>query len=334
MKQYVMVTDTHLGRKNHNQFWAKVTEDLFDEIIDYCNTNNINTVIHLGDFFDSRKTLNVLTINKGIEICKKFEKNEIHLNIIKGNHDQFYKNLPKPHSLAYLDLFEYVHVIDDGVVVLDNTFALVPWGYPVEELDEDHIVMGHFEINGFITNYSGHVQEGSKLNKSDFNKFSKVYSGHFHTPSKDGNIEYIGSAFAMDFNDINSERGYYVIDSNGNKEFIEYTSAPKFKVMDAEDEIDREIIKGNIIRLTFTKDYGNVKNDKILQDVRNMNPVELHVDYKIAVDDDDIILDDSEFDIEDNYQVFMDYIDKSKEIPKHINRKMLKKVVDKIERGE
>jgi hypothetical protein len=194
--------------------------------------------------------------------------------------------------------------------------------------------MGHFEINGFVTNNSGHVQEGSKLNKSDFKKFNKVLSGHFHTPSIDNNIEYIGSAFAMDFNDINSKRGYYVIDSNGNKEFIEYTSAPKFVAVNTEDEIDKKVVENNIVRLTFTKDYGNVKNDKILQEVRNMNPVELHVDYKIAVEDDDIILDDSEFDIEDNYQVFMDYIDKSKDVPEHINKKMLKKVVDKIERGE
>ena len=194
--------------------------------------------------------------------------------------------------------------------------------------------MGHFEINGFVTNNSGHVQEGSKLNKSDFKEFNKELSGHFHTPSVDGNIEYIGSAFAMDFNDINSNRGYYVIDNNGNKEFIEYRSAPKFVSVNTEDEIDKEVVENNIVRLTFTKDYGNVKNDKILQEVRNMNPVELHVDYKIAVEDDDIILDDSEFNIEDNYQVFMDYIDKSKDVPEHINRKMLKKVVDKIERGE
>ena len=32
MSEFVIVTDTHLGRKNHNQFWADLTEYLFDEI--------------------------------------------------------------------------------------------------------------------------------------------------------------------------------------------------------------------------------------------------------------------------------------------------------------
>ena len=80
----LMLTDTHLGRKNHNKFWSDLTEDLFDEIIDYCIREDIDKVFHLGDFFDSKKSLNVLTINKGIDICQKFDNNKILLDTGAG----------------------------------------------------------------------------------------------------------------------------------------------------------------------------------------------------------------------------------------------------------
>ncbi len=72
------------------------------------------------------------------------------------------------------------------------------------------VLMGHYEIGDIVTNASGHTLENTKLKISDFSSFDKVFSGHFHTKSITSNIEYIGSAFPMDFNDINDSRGYCV----------------------------------------------------------------------------------------------------------------------------
>lgn len=323
-----MLSDTHLGRKNHHQFWSDLTENLFNEIIDLCNYEDIDTVIHLGDFFHSRKSLNVLTINQGNEICQKFDNNKINLYLVKGNHDQFYKNLSKPHSLKYLDLFKYVNVIDTESIELDD-FILVPWGCDIGQLPSDSNLMGHFEINGFIINSSGTEQKNAKFNKSDFNKFNKVYSGHFHTPSKDGNIEYIGSPFPMDFNDVDSIRGYYILEGD-TKQFIEYTQAPKFKKIQTNQEITEEDIKSNIIQLTFVEDYGNIKNEELIQKVNNMKPQELHIEYRINVDGEEELMLDEEFDVSDNAEVMREYIDK-KELPKHINKNVLKNIVKNLE---
>lgn len=328
--EFVLLADTHLGTKNHNQFWADLTETLFNEVLDLCLTENISTVIHLGDFFDSRKSLNVLTINKGIEICKKFNDNNIHMYIVLGNHDQFYKYLPKPNSLTYLELLPNIHIVDIEPIEVCG-YTLVPWGYDITQLPKDIDIMSHLEINGFITNSSGNIQEGSKLNISDFKKFNSVLSGHFHTPSYQSNIRYIGSAFPMNFNDVDSKRGYYLVKDNW--EFIEFTSAPNFIDIQSNQEFTQQDIKGNIIRFTFVEDYGNVKNDKLIQSVNDMNPQELHINYNIVTDDSELVLDDENFDVSDNSEVIREYIDK-KELPKHINKDILKKFVHNLEQGE
>lgn len=326
----VWVADTHLGVKSHNQYWADLTEKLFDEIIDYCLHNDIDTVIHLGDFFDSRKSLNVLTINTAQKIINKFESNQIYLYIIRGNHDTFYKDSDTPHSLSFLQQNQYITIIDEEPYQLDN-LTLVPWGYDVSKIqNKDTTLLGHFEINGFVTNSSGNEMQGAKLNKSDFKPFKQVYSGHFHTASKQGNITYIGSAFATSFSDINQQKGYYIYDE-GALEFIEFTDAPKFISLTSEDEYDKQLVEGNVVRLIYTQDYGNVRNQQIMDNLYNANPVSVKVHYQISEEEE--IVQDEEFDVNDNSMLVREYIDKS-ELPEHMNKEVLKKVVNQLEEGE
>lgn len=266
-----------------------------------------------------------------MKICEKIEKHGIELIIIKGNHDQFYKNLPTPHSLSFMSRFNCITIVDTEPYYLDNHNILVPWGYDISQLPEKTNLYGHFEINGFITNSSGRTQEGSILNKSHFKKFNTVYSGHFHTPSKDKNIQYIGSVYPMDFNDINSPRGYYIL-SESEIGFIEFTKAPSFERMDAGDveSIDKNKICGNIVNLVFTKDYGNYNNDEIIRKVQELEPLELHTDFKIETEDSSLDRKES-LELTNNSEVFREYIDDTNDIPNHINRDILKKFVGQLE---
>ena len=323
----VLVTDTHLGMANNDNLWIGVVEDLFNEIIDFCVKENIHTIIHLGDFFDSRKSLNVATLSKGIEICEKISKNNISLYIVRGNHDTYYKNLPTPHSLKQLSYIDNITVVDNKPLQLSD-YILVPWAQDLSEIPDDSIVMGHFEINGFVINAHGHTHEGSTLNISDFNRFKSVYSGHFHTPSQNGNITYIGSAFPQDFNDVGSVRGYYVIEGNS-LEFIEYTNSPKFVKLTSSDKF--EGVENNIISFTFLEDFGNVENEKILKQLQEMGPAKLHIDYAIQIiDDEDIVTDEGPVEVRNNSEVMREYID-TKTFPKHIKKPVLKKMLGKIE---
>ena len=72
--------------------------------------------------------------------------------------------------------------------------------------------MGHLEINGFKAT-RGHMME-TGMDTSVFDKFDKVYSGHFHTRSTDGKIYYLGNPYEMYWNDVNDTRGFHIFDTN------------------------------------------------------------------------------------------------------------------------
>ena len=42
-----------------------------------------------------------------------------------------------------------------------------------------------------------------------YQKFTKVFSGHYHTRSNDGRIFYIGNPYEMFWNDVNDDRGFH-----------------------------------------------------------------------------------------------------------------------------
>lgn len=252
------------------------------------------------------------------------KRNNIHLYIVKGNHDQYYKNQPEPHSLMVFNKHDNVTIIDNPMEFDDE--IVCPWGMVPEQTDKK-ILLGHYEINGIATNASGYELTGARLSISDFKQFDKVYSGHFHTKSLTNNIEYIGSAFAMDFNNVNSEHGYYHYDGGELVEFIEYTDACKFKQFTTDDDFGKIDIKGNICKLVFFTTYSEAEAAKIVEKVRAFEPKELYVDFKIESEE----VEEEELFIGTNSEIIQHYIDNIMDIPEGLNKKVLQSYVDKLE---
>ncbi len=59
--RYLLVTDTHLGLYGDSDEWHAVVRELFKDIVDTCHREDIRTIIHLGDFFHNRKSINTKT---------------------------------------------------------------------------------------------------------------------------------------------------------------------------------------------------------------------------------------------------------------------------------
>ena len=227
--KFAIITDTHFGARNDslvfNDYFYKFWEETF---FPYLEKNNINTVVHLGDVMDKRKFVSYKTAQDFRErFLQVFDDKNIHLKMIVGNHDIYYRNTNKVNSLNELvgrhpynrynniSIYDECRTFDfDGVPIM-----LIPWinseNYEstIVEINKTkaQIAMGHLEINGFEM-HSGHFAQGG-YDKGLFEKFDMVFSGHFHKKSDDGQIFYLGSTYQMTWADYNCSRGFHIFDT-------------------------------------------------------------------------------------------------------------------------
>ena len=71
--------------------------------------------------------------------------------------------------------------------------------------------MGHLELNGFRVNQQITMDHG--IDGDVFNKFERVFSGHYHTKSDNGNIFYLGNPYEIYWTDIEDVRGFNIFDT-------------------------------------------------------------------------------------------------------------------------
>jgi len=224
-----IITDTHFGARKgsdhlHNYFEMFYRDVFFPSL----EKHQIDTVLHMGDIFDSRKAIDLKSLEWSKRVVFEPLKKYKFISII-GNHDCYYKdtnyvNSPELLLKAYSNITLYSKATEIKVGGLD--ILMLPWinSQNFEEskkMIEDSkckVAMGHLEINGFKAT-RGHMME-TGMDTSVFDKFDKVYSGHFHTRSTDGKIYYLGNPYEMYWNDVNDTRGFHIFDTDT----LEHTS--------------------------------------------------------------------------------------------------------------
>ncbi len=326
----LLVTDTHLGINKSSELYHNVVFTLFEEIYQTCLKRNIHHIIHLGDFFHNRKELNTKTQAVAHKIAKLFTDELVYL--ILGNHDCYYNDTLKPTTAQLFEQYPNWRIIDEPTKILDNIvlcpYNQVPLGYRGE------YCMGHFEFAGFKMNNSYICETGSQLEDIKPNDFKHIYSGHFHTPSVKNNITYLGAAYQQTFHDLGNKLGYHIFE-DGDLEFIEYTKAPKFKIIktsEIEHVITKSDIKGNIIKLIYTEDYGTLQNQEMIDSVLEHMPVRLQTDFSnVKIEGSEEKLEESDASLLDHDEIITEYINKT-EVPPHIKKKMLLAMIEKLRR--
>ena len=223
-----IITDTHYGARKGSKHLHDYFELFYrDVFFPSLEEHKIDTVIHMGDIFDSRKAIDL----KSLEWSKRvvFEPlKKYKVYAIIGNHDCYYKdtnhvNSPELLLQNYPNIKLYNKATE--IKVGNAKILMLPW-INSENFDETKqlidktkakVAMGHLEINGFKAT-RGHLMENG-MDVKTFNKFEKVYSGHFHTRSSDGKIYYLGNPYEMFWNDVNDPRGFHIFDT----ETLEHT---------------------------------------------------------------------------------------------------------------
>ena len=225
-----IITDTHYGARKGSQlfhdYFEKFYRDVFFPVL---IGEEIDTVIHMGDAFDSRRGVEFRSLDWAKRVVfDPLKENGITMHLMVGNHDAYYKNTNEINSIDLL-LGEYNNVITYSspteVKIGGLDILFVPW---ITEENKEHtfdclrktkceVVMGHLELNGFKAT-QGHMMEGG-TSVSEFERFKRVYSGHFHCRSNRDGIYYLGNPYEMFWNDVDDPRGFNLFDT----ETIEHT---------------------------------------------------------------------------------------------------------------
>lgn len=273
-----IITDLHFGvRKDDPFFLEKQKEWWVNQFMETVKSENIKTVIHLGDLLDNRRYTNSNTLFELNKLMSMLDDEGIYLYNIIGNHDTYYKNTNRVNT-PQLFFPQYQHIVDDieFVRIGKYDFYLVPW---LTEENQDRILtkldkideatraktylLGHFEIAGI--NVNGRIMEHG-LEQSLFFGWKKVLSGHYHAPSITNNIHYIGNPFYHTWNDYGADKGFYIYNSEDDEFNHIETSDVVYHIftLDELKEINTDDYKNQIIR---------IKVDNLKDNQKILNPI-------------------------------------------------------------
>jgi DNA repair exonuclease SbcCD nuclease subunit len=305
------ITDTHCGARSSSSIFRDYMKWWYETyFFPTLKTKDVETILHLGDFFDNRNSISLSDIDFVVNwFAKKLVEGNHKFIITLGNHDVAFKNTNKIHSLTMLKAAapDNVIVIDEPVLMtLDGQrYALIPW---INSSNYDStmeflagisdkastIVAGHFEIAGAKMYANSSVCEHG-LNAELFNEFKELWSGHFHHKSKMGNIKYLGSPFHLNWQDYDDERGFHLFDSStGNLEYVENETClfrqvafdeAIFKAM--KDDEYKELFEGMFVRLVIDDEYSKVVLMDTISKINRVKPHDLQVINNHIVKKDD-----------------------------------------------
>lgn len=319
-----LITDQHFGAREGSTIILEHQRNFYEHIFfPFLDATGIKNVICLGDIFDKRKYTNNFVIDQ----CKKFffdelEKRLIDLHIIVGNHDCFYKNTLFPNTPDIL-LVEYENIVvvnEPRVVSIEGCdIAMIPWicqdnyddSNDVIKNSKTDICMGHFEIESFQM-YRG-VESHGGLPVATFDRYDKVFSGHYHHRSSKGNITYLGTPYELTWQDYGDPKGFHIFDlETRDLRFIEnpYKLFVKLEYNDLDQEpidISSLNLKDVYIKLIVVNKTDYYKFDSFISKLYARGVFEV----KIIEDMNDISYKEisEEVKMEDTQSVLMGYID-------------------------
>ena len=334
-----IITDQHFGcRKNsklfHNYF-LKFYNDVFFPVLE---SEGINTIVDMGDTFDSRKGIDFSALSWAKDhYYDRLKEMGCTVHTIVGNHTAYYKNTNEVNAVDLL-LREYnnvpIYSEPSEIKLGDLKVLLVPWicsdneerTFKALKKSKCDVVMGHLELNGFKAT-QGHIMEhGTPV--SNFKKFKRVYSGHYHTRSNEDDIYYLGNPYEMFWNDCNDDRGFHIFDT----ETLEHTPVKNpyrlFYIIYYNDDnyqtFDTREYENKIVKVIVRQKSDTKKFEKFIEKLYASNVAELKIVENFAIQESEEF---EAFESEDTISVLNRYIEEA-EIK--LDKSKVQKIIQEI----
>ena len=234
IRKLCMMTDIHFGARNNSDQHNLDCLEFIDWFIEQCAIEKPSHIAFLGDFFENRNAINVRTMDRAFECCRKLNALGIPIIWIVGNHDLYHRQDRLIYSTdIFADLNNFLLVSEP--MKLNKDWFVTPYlfrsEYPnvVADINSSKYVLGHFEFRNFVITGADRLMDHGP-DADDFAGPKYIFSGHFHKRQANKNIIYIGNPFPTNFGDADDkERGMCVFDvENDDVSFINYEKAPLF----------------------------------------------------------------------------------------------------------
>lgn len=324
-----IITDTHWGVRNDNVAFLDNNKMFLDNtFFPYLKNNGIDCLIHLGDLVDRRKYINYNTARRLREdFLKPIDDMALDVYMVAGNHDTYYKNTNEINALRELvDPFRFMKIYDKApelVEFVNLPILLIPWicddnrKESIERIKSSNapIAAGHLEIQGFEMYRGSIVSHGD--DRSTFDRFDMVLSGHYHHRSSDGTVFYLGSHGEFTWSDYDDPRGFHILDTETRElTFIEnpYKMFDKVWYDDSEgkdpENMDLTNIKGKIVKVIVSNKNNPYTFDRFISKLENAGPIEMQIvedHLNLSIEEDTDIVNEAESTLD----IFKKYIDQS-----------------------
>lgn len=227
-------TDLHLGKKNNSRQFNVDCQDFINWFINEAKEWGAETCIFAGDWHDSRRFINISTLNYSMSCLEAIDNAFEQVIFIPGNHDLYYRDKREISSIEIARNLKNTHIVRDPEVI--GNVAFFPWlvGDEWKEIKKykGKYVFGHFELPHFLMNAMVEMPDHGTITEDDFEHADYVFSGHFHKRQNRKNIYYIGSPFPQNFADAwDDERGMMFLEWDGEPQFKKWPDAPAYRTV-------------------------------------------------------------------------------------------------------
>ncbi len=261
-KKVACFTDIHFGLRNNSRQHNTDCEEFVLWFIKEAKKAKCETCIFLGDWHHHRASINVSTMNYTMSNLEFLSKAFTNVFVIMGNHDLFYRDKREINSVAFGNLYDNIHIVNN--IFTEGDVSIIPWLVQDEWKEMPNIkskyMFGHFELGGFQMNQLISMPDTGGLQKTHFRNQEYVFSGHFHNRQQQKNVIYMGNAFPHNYSDTwQDDRGMMILEWGGEPQYIAWPNAPSFKTINLStlvDEPEKYLKPKTYIRVTLDIDIS------------------------------------------------------------------------------
>ena len=321
-----VLNDTHCGIRNSSQIFLDNAEDFYKNVFfPECEKQGVTQIVHLGDYYDNRKVINVKALNHNRKcFLNEMRKRGMTMDIIPGNHDTYFKNTNDMNSLKELlgHFMNEVNIIMEPTVMEYGSLkiAMLPWicqdNYDksmdfISSCKADWLA-AHLELNGFEMMRG--VKNTHGMSAELFKRFELVLTGHFHVGSRQDNIWYLGSQMEFFWSDAHDNKYFHIIDTESREvERIRnpYTLFHKIVYNDKETDYnnyDTSVLDKKFVKVVVVEKSDSFGFDRFIDRIQSQDIYDL----KISENFNEFIgsnVEDEGLEVDDTPQLMDDYID-------------------------